>query len=128
LPEGAALDLCAFRPTFVEDFNSLSASGNPEDHQRWFTHTPWGGDFGDAAFTDPQPGFPFTLRDGILRIEARKGAAWAASSARTHCRRSPVGGGGPAEWWRRDARSDHLCPITKRTLSPRNSHSTRIAS
>jgi beta-glucanase (GH16 family) len=74
LPEGAALDLCTFRPTFVEDFNSLSASGNPEDHQRWFAHTPWGGDFGDAAFTDPRPGFPFTLRDGVLRIEARKGA------------------------------------------------------
>src|SRR3981081_2998283 len=59
------LDLCAFRPTFFEDFNSLSVSGHPEDHQRWFAHTPWGGDFGDAAFTDPQPDFPFSLRDGI---------------------------------------------------------------
>jgi hypothetical protein len=63
LPGGAALDLCAFRATFVEDFKSLSASRNPEDHQRWFAHTPWGGDFGDAAFTDPRPGFPFTLRE-----------------------------------------------------------------
>jgi beta-glucanase (GH16 family) len=72
--EGTVLDLCAFRPIFVEDFNSLSVSGHPEDRQRWFAHTPWGGDFGDAAFTDPEPGFPFTLRDGILRIEARKGA------------------------------------------------------
>jgi beta-glucanase (GH16 family) len=72
-PEGTALDLCAFRPIFAEDFNSLSVSGDPEDHRRWFAHTPWGGDFGDAAFTDPQPDFPFSLRDGILRIEARKG-------------------------------------------------------
>jgi len=52
----------------------LSVSGHPEDHQRWFAHTPWGGDFGDAAFTDPQPDFPFSLRNGILRIEARKEA------------------------------------------------------
>jgi hypothetical protein len=73
-PEGPALDLCAFRPIFLEDFNSLSVSGHPEDRQRWFAHTPWGGDFGDAAFADPEPAFPFTLRDGILRIEARKGA------------------------------------------------------
>src|ERR1700720_1335198 len=73
-PEGTALDLCAFRPIFLEDFNSLSVSGHPEDRQRWFAHTPWGGDFGDAAFADPEPAFPFTLRDGILRIEARKGA------------------------------------------------------
>ena len=71
--EGTVLDLCAFRPTFVEDFNSLSVAGDPEDRQRWFAHTPWGGDFGDAAFADPQPDFPFTLRDGNLRIEARKG-------------------------------------------------------
>jgi len=73
-PEGAALDLCAFRSTFLEDFNSLSVSGQPEDPQRWFAHTPWAGDFGDAAFTDPQPDFPFTVRNGILGIEARKGA------------------------------------------------------
>src|ERR1700682_1529148 len=73
-PEGATLDLCAFRPIFVEDFKSLSVSGDPQDHQRWFAHTPWGGDFGDAAFTDPQPDFPFSLRDGILQIQARKGA------------------------------------------------------
>jgi beta-glucanase (GH16 family) len=72
--EWTTLDLCAFRPTFLEDFNSLSVSGHPEDHQRWFAHTPWGGDFGDAAFTDPQPDFPFSVRNGILRIEVRKEA------------------------------------------------------
>ena len=71
---GTALDLCAFRPTFIDDFKSLSVSGHPEDRRRWFAHTPWGGDFGDAAFTDPQPNFPFSLRDGILQIEARKEA------------------------------------------------------
>jgi beta-glucanase (GH16 family) len=71
--QGTMLDLCAFRPTFFEDFNSLSVSAEPEDHRRWFAHTPWGGDFGDASFTDPQADFPFSVRDGILRIEARKG-------------------------------------------------------
>jgi glycosyltransferase involved in cell wall biosynthesis len=69
-----ALDLCGFRPTFVEDFNSLSVSSHPEEQARWFAHTPWGGDFGDAAFADPQPDFPFSVRNGILRIEARKTA------------------------------------------------------
>jgi hypothetical protein len=24
---------------------------------RWIAHTPWAGDFGDAAFTDPHPDF-----------------------------------------------------------------------
>src|SRR5262249_44511702 len=70
--DSATVDLCAFRPTFVEEFDSLSVSTRSEDHARWFPHTPWGGDFGDAAFTDPQPDFPFTLHNGILRIEARK--------------------------------------------------------
>jgi len=30
------------------------------------------GDFGDARFVDPAPDFPFTISNGILRIEARK--------------------------------------------------------
>ena len=66
------IDLCAFRQTFAEDFNSLSVSGRESDRGRWFSHTPWNGDFGDAVFSDSQPGFPFTVHDGVLRIEARK--------------------------------------------------------
>ena len=35
-------------------------------------HTPWRGDFGDAAFSDPGPDGPFSLQDGMLRITARR--------------------------------------------------------
>ena len=67
-----SLDLSGYRLTFDEDFTqplSVSAWG-PET--RWIAHTPYAGDFGDAAFADPEPTFPFTVIDGILRIEGRK--------------------------------------------------------
>jgi glycosyltransferase involved in cell wall biosynthesis len=70
----ATIDLCAYRPTFIEDFDTLSVSAWGEDGSRWIAHTPWHGDFGDAEFTDPRPGFPFRVRDGVLEIEARKNA------------------------------------------------------
>ena len=66
------LNLDDFKLTFDEDFNeplSVSAWG---PGTRWIAHTPYGGDFGDAGFADPKPGFPFTVKDGILRIEAKK--------------------------------------------------------
>jgi glycosyltransferase involved in cell wall biosynthesis len=69
-----SLDLCHFHPTFTEDFNTLSVSPHGENGGRWIAHTPWNGDFGDAAFADPRPGFPFRVNDGILEIEARKDA------------------------------------------------------
>ncbi|MDR3507380.1 MAG: glycoside hydrolase family 16 protein [Caulobacteraceae bacterium] len=68
----APLSLGACKPTFNDDFNDLSASAwGPGT--RWIAHTPWNGDFGDAQFSDPRPGFPFTIEHGVLRIEARKG-------------------------------------------------------
>ncbi|WP_233356066.1 glycoside hydrolase family 16 protein [Henriciella aquimarina] len=73
------IDVSRFEMTFREDFNSLDVSPwgwhDPEektDPSRWIAHTPWAGDFGDAVFTDPQDGFPFTIVDGVLRIEAKK--------------------------------------------------------
>jgi beta-glucanase (GH16 family) len=69
---GDRIDLCAFRPTFTEDFNTLSVSAWGENGSRWIAHTPWHGDFGDAAFADPQADFPFRVGKGILEIEARK--------------------------------------------------------
>jgi beta-glucanase (GH16 family) len=71
---GATLDLCGLKPTFTEDFNDLKVSAWKMGDNRWIAHTPWNGDFGDAAFTNPQPDFPFTVKDGVLRIEARKDA------------------------------------------------------
>lgn len=68
------IDPCRLNPTFTDDFNTLSVSAYGQTASRWIAHTPWNGDFGDAAFANPQPGFPFRVHDGILDIEARKGA------------------------------------------------------
>jgi hypothetical protein len=81
VPELAAptLDLDGYHLTFAEEFTDgldVSAWG---PGTRWIAHTPYAGDFGDARFTDPEEGFPFTVEDGILRIEARKdGDRWRA--------------------------------------------------
>jgi len=68
------IDLSKFMPTFSEEFGRLSVSAWGDGKSRWIAHTPWAGDFGDAQFADPEPDFPFTVRDGVLRIEARKGS------------------------------------------------------
>lgn len=66
------IDLSGYRRTFVEDFRDFDVSAwGPGS--KWIAHTPWAGDFGDAAFADPMPGFPFATASGMLRIEARKG-------------------------------------------------------
>lgn len=79
-PGEKTLDLTGYRVTFNEQFDDLSVSAwGPagSDGTRWIAHTPWRGDFGDARFADPTPGFPFTIQDGLLRIEARKkGGRW----------------------------------------------------
>ncbi|WP_040677744.1 glycoside hydrolase family 16 protein [Nitratireductor pacificus] len=57
--------------SFEEDFDTLDVSAwGPGT--RWIAHTPWSGDFGGARFSDPREGFPFSIEDGILRIEARR--------------------------------------------------------
>jgi hypothetical protein len=59
---GDELDLSDFTQTFSEDFDSLDVSAwGPGT--RWIAHTPWNGDFGSAAFSDPKPGFPFTTQE-----------------------------------------------------------------
>ena len=65
-------DLPGYELVFDENFDSLDVSGRGPG-TRWIAHTPWNGDFGDALFVDPEPGFPFQVEDGVLRIEARKG-------------------------------------------------------
>ena len=72
-PSRAVIDLSSYELTFDEDFKRLDVSALGPG-TRWIAHTPWGGDFGDAQFTDPAPDFPFTVKNGILRIEARKGS------------------------------------------------------
>ena len=56
---------------FDEEFDTLDVSAHGPG-TRWIAHTPWNGDFGDAAFADPTTGFPFTVNNGVLRIEAHK--------------------------------------------------------
>ena len=67
------IDPSTMTPSFTEDFDSLDVSPWGDNGSRWIAHTPYSGDFGDAKFTDPVEGFPFTTQDGILHIEARKG-------------------------------------------------------
>jgi beta-glucanase (GH16 family) len=70
--ERETIDPSKMTLTFEDGFDTLDVSANGPN-TRWIAHVPWsGGDFGDAAFTDPTPDFPFTTRDGILRIEMRK--------------------------------------------------------
>jgi hypothetical protein len=56
--EPAMLDIAKYRETFSNEFR-----GNPEvsahgPSTRWIAHSPWNGDFGNAHFADPEPGFP----------------------------------------------------------------------
>ncbi len=72
------LNLEGYKLTFSEDFDAPLDVSPWGPGTRWIAHTPWDGDFGDAAFADPRPGFPFTIEKGVLRIEARKDEAFAA--------------------------------------------------
>ncbi len=69
--EGSTMSLDGYVIVFNEDFDSLDVSPHGPG-TKWIAHTPWNGDFGDAQFTDPAPDFPFSVKDGVLRIEARK--------------------------------------------------------
>lgn len=66
------LNLAGYKLVFNEEFDKPLDVSPWGPGTRWIAHTPWRGDFGDAQFTDPKDGFPFTVADGILRIEARK--------------------------------------------------------
>ncbi len=67
-----ALDFSRLRMTFNEPFDSLDVSPwGPGT--RWIAHTPWAGDFGGAAFTDPNGDAPFRIDNGELIIEASRG-------------------------------------------------------
>ncbi|MBW3597736.1 MAG: glycoside hydrolase family 16 protein [Planctomycetes bacterium] len=75
------LDLTGYRITFSDEFDEdirVSAWGPiTEGGVKWIAHTPYKGDFGDARFANPTDGFPFTVKDGVLRIECRfDGTRW----------------------------------------------------
>jgi len=67
----STVNLADYRLTFSEEFETLDVS-EWGCTSRWIGHTPWAGDFGDARFAMPRAGFPFTIDQGILSIEARR--------------------------------------------------------
>jgi beta-glucanase (GH16 family) len=69
----SALGLSGYTLVFDEEFNTpLSVSANGPG-TRWIAHTPYGGDFGDAWFTDPGYAHsPFSIENGVLKITAWK--------------------------------------------------------
>jgi hypothetical protein len=67
------LNLKGYKMTFDEEFKALDVSSRGPG-TRWIAHTPYGGDFGDAGFTDPGPDGPFSVKNGVLTIEAKKRA------------------------------------------------------
>ena len=82
------IDLSRYRRTFLEEFADISISGERGAKVRWYAHTPWNGDFGDARFVGPGPRGPFTRLPHGLRISASRGAdgLWSSGliSSRDH--------------------------------------------
>jgi beta-glucanase (GH16 family) len=68
------IDLCAYTLAFADEFDTLSVAPRSLGNKRWTAHTPWNGDFGDAVFVNPGADGPFSIKDGTLRITARKNA------------------------------------------------------
>lgn len=67
------LDLCDYELAFADEFDDLAIVPRKlEGKARWTAHTPWNGDFGDAAFADPRAGWPFAVKNGILKITAHR--------------------------------------------------------
>jgi len=71
--DGSRLDLKGYALTFDESFKDLSISARGGGGSRWIAHTPWNGDFGEAAFADPGPDGPFSLSPDGLVITASRG-------------------------------------------------------
>ena len=67
------LDLSDYVMTFDENFTSMDITAYGPG-SRWIAHTPWNGDFGDAAFANPGPDGPFSINANGLAITARKNA------------------------------------------------------
>jgi hypothetical protein len=70
--ESMPLNLCDAKPSFNEDFTDFRVASRALGDARWTSHTPWNGDFGDAAFTDSGPSGPFAVVDGELHITATR--------------------------------------------------------
>lgn len=67
------IDLRQYDKTFDEPFDTLDVSAHGPG-TRWTAHTPWNGDFGESKFVDPEPGFPFSVANGLLTIHMKRDA------------------------------------------------------
>jgi hypothetical protein len=71
-PADKTLDLSGYTMTLNETFPKLDISAIGPN-TAWIAHTPWNGDFGDAAFDNPGPNGPFSISpNGGLLITAHK--------------------------------------------------------
>ena len=67
----ASPDLAGYTLTFDEEFNGPLSVSPYGPGTRWIAHTPYGGDFGGAWFSNPtDPKSPFSLNNGFLTITA----------------------------------------------------------
>jgi beta-glucanase (GH16 family) len=94
-PGGERLDLSGYTLAFEDRFTDLSIGAKPGSGKRWYNHTPWGGDFGDAAFAAPGPNGPFSKGPQGLNITARRGAdgRWSSGLISSRDRDGPQGQG-----------------------------------
>jgi hypothetical protein len=68
----ADIDLDDYELSFEEQFDGRLDVSDWRCDTKWIAHTPWAGDYGGAAFANPRRRFPFLVKDGLLRIEAKK--------------------------------------------------------
>jgi hypothetical protein len=92
---GAPLDLRGYEISFEDAFTTLSIGDHPGSGERWYNHTPWHGDFGEAAFAAPGPGGPFSRGARGLNITARRGpdGRWSSGLISSRDRDGPEGRG-----------------------------------
>ena len=93
--DGPALSLDGYKLAFEERFAQLDISERPGAGSRWYSHTPWGGDFGEARFAGPGPGGPFSATAEGLDVTARKApdGRWTSGLISSRDRDGPSGYG-----------------------------------
>jgi Glycosyl hydrolases family 16 len=64
------LNLSDYHVTFSDNFSNLSLKAHAPG-ARWITQTPWHGDFGDAAFSDPNPAAFKSTPNGLQIIASQ---------------------------------------------------------
>jgi len=92
---GPSLDINQYTLTFEDNFSTLSVAAKPGTGTRWYAHTPWAGDFGEARFSDPTPDGPFLAGARGLSIVARKNpdGQWTSGLISSRDRDGPQGRG-----------------------------------